>query len=166
VPKIALPFIPRYPQREVLENLNRSRFSVIVAHRRMGKTVCVLNHLVRKALTLQIGDGRYAYVAPYRNQAKTIAWDYMRRYVPPPGELPGTQFSEQDLECRLPNGSKIRLYGADNPDALRGGYFDGVVLDEVADMKPNVWGEIVRPALSDRAGWAVFIGTPKGQNLF
>jgi hypothetical protein len=96
-------------------------------------------------------------------QAKAIAWDYLQRYA---GALPGTRFAEGDLEARLPNGSRIRLYGADNPDALRGIYLDGVVLDEVADMRPNVWGEIIRPSLADRRGWAVFIGTPRGQNMF
>jgi hypothetical protein len=60
----------------------------------------------------------------------------------------------------------VRLYGADNPDALRGLYLDGVVLDEYADMDPRVWSEVIRPALADRQGWAVFIGTPKGRNAF
>jgi hypothetical protein len=60
----------------------------------------------------------------------------------------------------------IRLYGADNPDSLRGPYLDGVVLDEFADMKPEVWHEVVRPMLADRRGWATFIGTPKGKNEF
>ena len=60
----------------------------------------------------------------------------------------------------------IRRYGADNPDALRGPYLDGVVLDEFADMKPEVWYEVVRPMLADRQGWATFIGTPKGKNEF
>jgi hypothetical protein len=163
MPLAVIPYRPRHPQGDVHAGLEKARFSVVVAHRRMGKTVCVLNHLIKTALLLGRGDGRYAYVAPYRNQAKAIAWDYLRRYA---GAVPGAQFSEAELECRLPNGSRIRLHGADNPDALRGIYLDGVVLDEVADMKPAVWGEIIRPALSDRNGWAVFIGTPKGQNLF
>lgn len=60
----------------------------------------------------------------------------------------------------------MRLYGADNPDALRGIYLDGVILDEYADMDPRVWSEVIRPALADRQGWAVFIGTPKGRNAF
>ena len=67
---------------------------------------------------------------------------------------------------RLANEAEIRLFGADNPDALRGGYFDGVILDEYADMRPSVWGEIVRPLLADRRGWATHIGTPKGHNSF
>jgi hypothetical protein len=66
----------------------------------------------------------------------------------------------------FPNGSRIRLFGADNPDGARGIYLDGVVLDEVGQMKPEVWGTIIRPTLVDRNGWALFIGTPKGINLF
>lgn len=160
---ITIPYHPRPPQPEIHKGLESHRWSVIVAHRRMGKTVCVLNHLLKKALLDESQTARYAYIAPYRNQAKAIAWDYLKRFS---GVVPGVRFSEGDLEVFLPNGSRIRLYGADNPDALRGIYLDGVVMDEVADMKPEVWSEIVRPALSDRMGWAVFIGTPKGQNLF
>lgn len=163
MPSVTIPYCPRYPQRDIHDGLENARFSVIVAHRRMGKTVCVLNHMIKMALLLSRSDGRFAYVAPYRNQAKSIAWDYLKRFA---GVLPNVRFNESELECSLPGGSRIRLYGADNPDAMRGLYFDGVVLDEVADMKPNVWGEIIRPALADRSGWAVFIGTPKGQNLF
>jgi hypothetical protein len=162
-PDFIIPYRPRYPQREIHARLDESRFSVIVAHRRMGKTVCALNHIIKAAWSIRRNDGRFAYLSPYRNQAKAIAWDYLRAFA---GAVPDARFSEADLECRLPNGSRIRLYGADNPDALRGIYLDGAILDEVADMKPNVWGEIIRPALSDRNGWAVFIGTPKGQNLF
>ena len=64
------------------------------------------------------------------------------------------------------NGAVIRVFGADNPDAMRGVRLDGVVLDEVAQIKPEVWDEILQPTLSDRMGWALFIGTPKGVNLF
>src|SRR5262249_23289257 len=60
----------------------------------------------------------------------------------------------------------VTLFGGDNADALRGSYFDGIVIDEVADLKPDVWGAIIRPALADRRGWAFFIGTPRGLNLF
>ena len=136
---------------------------MIVAHRRLGKTVCVINHAIMKALMDTSGSGRYGYIAPYRSQAKSIAWDYVKHFTAP---VPGRNVNETELTVDFPNGARIRLFGADNPDAMRGLYFDGVILDEVADMKPEVWGEIIRPALSDRNGWACFIGTPKGQNLF
>jgi hypothetical protein len=160
---ITLPYTPRYPQPEIHGLIESHRFSVIVAHRRLGKTVCMVNHLVKAALLDVSGSGRYGYVAPYRNQAKNIAWDYLKHFSAP---VPGRAVNEGDLYIEFPNGSRIRLFGADNADVMRGLYFDGVVLDEVANMKPEVWGEIVRPALSDRNGWACFIGTPKGVNLF
>lgn len=159
--KIIIPYTPRYPAVHRL--LETHRFVVLVAHRRFGKTVLAVNHLIRQALVSGRERGNFAYVAPFRNQAKQIAWSYLRHYTSP---VPGREVNEGELSVSLPGGSKIRLFGADNPDALRGMYFDGVVLDEVAQMRPEVWQEIVQPALADRKGWALFIGTPKGVNLF
>ena len=158
---ITIPYRPRYPN--VHRELEAHRFVVLVAHRRFGKTVLAVNHLLKAALTCRRERGVFAYVAPYRNQAKQIAWSYLKHYSAP---VPGREVYEGELSVRLPGGSTVRLFGADNPDALRGLYFDGVVLDEVAQMKPEVWREIVQPALADRRGWALFIGTPKGVNLF
>lgn len=76
----------------------------------------------------------------------------------------GIQKNEAELWIQLPNGARIQLFGADNADAIRGLYFDGVVIDEIADMKGEVWNAIIRPALADRQGWALMIGTPKGLN--
>ncbi len=162
--RVEIPYKPRYP--EVHAQLAAHRFSVLVAHRRFGKTVLVVNHLIRQALLSGCPRGSYGYVAPFRNQAKLVAWDYLKHYTAP---IPGRTVNESELSIGLPSnggGAKIRIFGADNPDALRGLYFDGVVLDEVAQMKPEVWEEILQPALADRRGWAVFIGTPKGVNLF
>lgn len=159
--KVTIPYTPRYPQ--VHAKLENYRFVVLVAHRRFGKTVLAVNHLLKAALTCALERGSYAYVAPFRNQAKEIAWSYLKHFSAP---VPGVAVNESDLSIVLPNGARIRIFGADNPDALRGLYFDGVVLDEVAQMRPEVWGEIVQPALADRKGWTLFIGTPKGINLF
>nr|DAG26488.1 MAG TPA: Large subunit terminase [Caudoviricetes sp.] len=161
--QIKIPYAPRYPQDEIHQALETHRFVVLVAHRRMGKTVLSVNHLIKRAIVDAKERGFYAYIAPFRNQAEQIAWGYLKHYTAP---IPMCKVNEQKLSITLPNGVTIRIYGADNPDALRGAYFDGVVLDEVAQMKPEVWGEILRPALADRKGWAVFIGTPKGINLF
>lgn len=161
---VPIPYSPRYP--EVHEALERHRFCVLVAHRRFGKTVLVVNHLLKAALLCARPRGSFAYVGPFRNQAKSVAWDYLKHYS---AVIPGRQVNESELCISVPSnggGSRIRIFGADNPDALRGLYFDGVVLDEVADMKSDVWGTVVQPALLDRRGWAVFIGTPKGANLF
>ena len=129
----------------------------------MGKTVLAVNHLIKRSITDKKARGFYAYIAPFRVQAKAIAWAYLKHYT---ADVPMLKVNESELSVTMPNGATIRIFGADNPDALRGLYFDGVVLDEVAQMRPEVWGEIIRPALSDRKGWAVFIGTPKGINLF
>lgn len=161
--EIVIPYKPRFPQTEIHEKLEQFRFVVLVAHRRMGKTVLVINHLIKQALLCKRENGMFAYVAPFKNQAKTIAWEYLKKYTEP---IPGRVVNEQELFVRLPSGAKVRIFGADNPDALRGLYFDGIVLDEVAQMDPYVWNEVIRPALSDRNGFAVFIGTPKGINLF
>lgn len=131
-----------------------------MAHRRAGKTVACINELIKAAITCNEPDGRFAYLAPLYNQAKDVAWDYLKRFAQP--VLAGIP-NESELRVDLVNGSRIRLYGADNPDRLRGGYFHGIVLDEYADMRPSVWGEVIRPALADKQGWAVFIGTPHGR---
>lgn len=139
-----------------------ARWTCIVAHRRAGKTLASVADLVTRALATRNENARYAYIAPFYVQAKAIAWDYLKRL----SAGVAARVSESELSVELVNGSRIRLYGADNPDALRGIYLDGVCLDEYGDMRPAVWGEIIRPLLSDRRGWAVFIGTPKGRNHF
>ena len=92
-----------------------------------------------------------------------MAWDYVKHYAKP---VPGVQFNEAELRADFPNGGRLRLYGADNYDALRGQYFDGVVPDEFGNMDPRAWTEVLRPTLSDRHGWAIFLGTPNGKNHF
>jgi phage terminase large subunit len=141
----------------------RQRWAVIVAHRRAGKTVACVMDLIDAALRSTKTRPRYAYVAPQLKQAKTVAWDYLRYYGL---RVPGATAHETELRLDLPNGGQVRLYGSDNPDALRGIYLDGLVLDEAADTSPRVFNEILRPALSDREGWCVWIGTPKGENDF
>jgi len=161
--EIDLGYTPRDYQLEMHELMSRHRFGVLVWHRRAGKTVFAVMSLIYSALSDGSGDGRYAYIAPLYRQAKQVAWDYFKGYL---YHVPGVKFYESDLRVELPNGSRINLFGADNPDALRGIYLDGVVMDEVAQMRPNTWGEVVRPALADRVGWGMFIGTPKGVDTF
>jgi hypothetical protein len=143
--------------------MRSKRFGVIVCHRRFGKTYYAINTLVISALASKRPDARFAYIAPFYKQAKQVAWDYFKQFT---HIIPGIQYNEAELRVDFPNGARIRLYGGDNPNTLRGIYLDGVVLDEVADMRPNVWGEVIRPTLTDRKGWAIFIGTPKGIDLF
>ena len=140
----------------------RQRWACLVAHRRAGKTVACVMDLVDAALRSTRPRPRYAYVAPFYAQAKDVAWTYLKQYTAP---IPGASANEAELRVDIGD-RRIRLYGADNYDRLRGIYLDGIVLDEYADMDPRAWGEVIRPALSDRKGWAVFIGTPKGRNAF
>lgn len=156
--------IPYKPRTVFLQLHNRSqRWAVVVAHRRAGKTVACINELIKCSLRDQSWSGRYAYIAPFYRQAKAVAWDYAKYYS---GVVPGVRINESELRIDYPNGARLQLYGADNPDALRGMYFDGVLADEYGDWRPDVWGYVIRPALADRQGWAVIIGTPKGRNGF
>lgn len=154
-----------YVSREPFKPLHRrkQRFGCIVAHRRAGKTVASIMDLIDAALRCEKADGRFAYVAPYYAQAKDVVWNYVKKYT---AGIPGANINESELRVDLPNGSRVRLYGADNYDRLRGIYLDGVILDEYADQPPQAWTEVIRPALADRQGWALFIGTPKGRNAF
>lgn len=139
-----------------------SRWASLVCHRRAGKTVAAVGDMVLKALRTPKKNARYAYIAPFYKQAKDVAWQYLKEMT---NDI-AIEVRESDLRVILPNGAWITLYGADNPDALRGIYLDGVILDEFGDCRPSLWAEVVLPTLADRRGWAVFIGTPKGKNHF
>jgi hypothetical protein len=104
-----------------------------------------------------------AYIAPQRNQAKQVAWDYAKPYSRP---IPGVKINEAELRIDYPNGGRLQLFGADNPDSLRGIYLDAACLDEFAQMPGSLLPEVIRPALSDRQGRLTIIGTPKGRNAF
>lgn len=156
--------IPYAPRKHFLPLHNRTqRFAAVVAHRRAGKTVAEINDKIRSALTCPLQNPRIGYIAPFYKQAKNVAWTYLKEYS---HTIPGHMINESELRVDYPNGGQVRLYGADNPDALRGIYLDDVTLDEPADMNPRFFPEIIRPTLADRKGRASFIGTPKGKNGF
>jgi len=161
VAEVVIPYAPRPQQLLVHDALEGNRFAVAVCHRRFGKTVAAINHLIRAAMLCTKENPRYAYVAPTYSQAKRVAFDYLLKFTEPLS--PTANISELRVDFY---GRRISLYGADNPDSLRGIYLDGVVLDEVGDMNPKVWNEVLRPSLADRLGWALFLGTPKGANHF
>lgn len=168
---IQIPYTPRPFWRDILHPaLEQYRFAVIVAHRRFGKTIGSVNQLIKRALTMRkYRSPHYAYIAPFLKQAKMIAWEQLKYYT---AVIPGRKVNESELYVELPSfhadavGARIYIVGADHPDGLRGTYWDGVIIDEYAQIKKELWGEIIRPALADRKGWTVFIGTPKGQNQF
>jgi phage terminase large subunit len=157
--------VPYHPRKIFLPFHQRSqRFACMVVHRRAGKTVASINEVVARAIYSKRKRPRYAYIGPLLKQAKKIAWEYLKEYT---HGLEKKKPSESELSVTLRhNDAEIGVYGADNPDAFRGQYFDGVVLDEYGDMSPSVWGQVLLPTLADRRGWAVFIGTFKGKNHF
>jgi len=156
--------MPYQPRKAFMPFHNRTkRWACIVAHRRAGKTVAAVNDIIRAAITYQGPNGLFGYVAPYMNQARRIAWDYFKYYAQPVLK----EANEVQMTLTLLNGVKIGLFGADNADGqIRGLGFSGIYLDEYGDFKPSVFGNIIRPALSDKNGWCVMAGTPKGRNQF
>lgn len=159
--EIIIPYSPRAEFQSFHDR--RQRWAALVCHRRAGKTVASVNDLIRGAIECTNPEPRFAYIAPLFVQAKDIAWSYLKKFTNP---IPGVVYNESELRIDLPNKARIRLYGSDNYERLRGIYLDGIILDEYGDMPPAAWGEVIRPCLSDRKGWAVFIGTPKGRNHF
>ncbi len=154
---------PRQHFRAFLESTHR--WAVLVAHRRAGKTVAVVQKLIKAALTHKRKGPplRYAYIAPTRDQAKDIAWAYLKDYT---SKIPGVDVNESELRIWLPNAATIRLYSGENYERMRGLYFDGVVSDEDADIPPHAFDFVILPCLLDYDGWHVRIGTPKGRNAF
>lgn len=136
---------------------------VLVCHRRFGKTVLGVNELQRSAITGALQRPRVAYIGPTYRQGKAVAWDYMQHYARP---IPGVQMNQSELRVDYPNGGQQRIYGADNPDALRGIYLDDVTLDEYGLHQAQIYTEVIAPALVDRGGRALFTGTPNGRNQF
>tara|TARA_R110000744_G_scaffold100548_3_gene193988 strand:- start:644 stop:1924 length:1281 start_codon:yes stop_codon:yes gene_type:complete len=160
---IEIPYKPRPLQAKLHAELDKKRWAVLVMHRRFGKTVMAINHLLRAAILNTKNNPRYAYIAPTYRQAKMVAWSYLKDFA---SKVPMVSFHETELRCDLPNGSRIQLLGSENFDSLRGIYLDGCCIDEMADIPESLFPTVLRPALSDRKGWAFFIGTPRGHNAF
>lgn len=160
------PIVTGYSPRQwqIFLHEHMRRFSVLVLHRRFGKSVLAINHMIDAALKCTLPSPQYAYIAPTYSQAERIVWKYLKKYT---ANIPGVVFNEQKLSCVFPhNKASIVLLGSENYDAIRGMYFDGVIFDETAQIAQLAWTEVVRPALSDRLGWCIFLGTPKGSNWF
>jgi len=152
------------PRKQAKKFHNRTeRFAIIVAHRRFGKTVAAINDLIRSCFSVEKENVRVAYIAPYLSQAKAVAWDYALEYTQ---DIPNRKINNSELRIDFSNGSRFRVYGADNYNAMRGLYFDSIVCDEMADFPASAWPTVLRPAISDRHGSCTFISTPKGKNEF
>jgi len=166
IKQVDLGYTPR-PFQAILHR-ELKRFNVLVCHRRFGKTVFAIMEMIDRGLNCDLKNPQISYIAPTYGQAKRVAWEFLKDFT---RDIPGRKVNESELRIdihREDRQDKIRfiLLGADNPDSLRGIYLDGAVLDEYAQCDPIIWEEVIRPALSDRRGWAIFIGTPKGQNHF
>ena len=167
---IEIPYSPRPLQAYLHQEVAKRRWSCLVLHRRAGKSVMCINHLIRDAVMTKEENARFAFLTGTYKQAKSIMWDYAKEFT---RVIPGVRYHETELRVDLANGSRIELLGADNYQTLRGRYFSGIVMDEMADMPEPVLPEIVRPALSDRrpgrkfgGGYMIAIGTPRGHNAF
>ena len=145
----------RWAQGQVFSS--KKRFRVLVAGRRFGKSYLSCIELLKAAIERK-GE-TYFYCAPTYRMAKDIAWKTLKRLVP---QVWIKSKNESDLKIELINDSVIELKGTENAMALRGRSLAGVVLDEAAFMDPEVWFEVIRPALADKQGWALFISTPDG----
>ena len=138
----------------------QERFKVVAAGRRCGKSRLAAWMLILNAL--EASKGHVFYVAPTQGQARDIMWGVLLDLAHP--IISGSHVN--NMQIKLINGATISLKGADRPDTMRGVSLKFLVMDEYADMKPSVWEEVLRPALADQKGSALFIGTPKGRNHF
>jgi phage terminase large subunit len=129
----------------------------IVTH----NTTAIVNQLQKDAML--VPNSQYAYICPFKDQAKRVAWDLFKKYAE---TIPGVRFAVNDLTIFYPTGSKILLLGSDNAHSLRGIGLWGVALDEFAQQPAHLWGEIILPTLADHKGYAIFLGTPQGKGEF
>lgn len=136
------------------------RFKIVAAGRRTGKSRLAAWLLIINAL--QAKSGNVFYVAPTQGQARDIMWNTLLELGNP--VITGSHVN--NMQIKLVNGATISLKGADRPETMRGVSLKFLVLDEYADMKPSVWETVLRPALADQKGEAMFIGTPLGRNHF
>ena len=165
IKEIKIDYAPRRWQAEC--HADRTRFRVIVLHRRGGKSTYAAMELINSAMKFEKELGLFAFISPFLSQSKAIAWGMIKFKLKQLIEINYAHINEAELTVTFHhNGAKIKLFGADNYDSLRGVRLDGVVIDEVAQVKSELWGSVVQPALSDRKGWAIFIGTPNGIDLF
>ena len=137
-----------------------TRFKVIAAGRRIGKSRLAAWSLILNCLSAT--KGQVFYVAPTQGQARDIMWQMLLEL----GHSVIASSHVNNLQIKFINGALLTLKGADRPETMRGVSLKFLVMDEYADMKPEVWEQILRPALADQKGDAMFIGTPMGRNHF
>ncbi len=156
-----LGYRPRSFQLHAHEATERRK--LLICHRRAGKTVFAVNEMIQAIYACRYNEPRAYYIAPYHGQAKRIAWDMLKAFSRPIGDI---KINESELRIDYPNGGRITLLGAENAEAIRGTYSDLTVMDEYSQIAPGVYGSIIRPTLSDRKGKLIVCGTPSGRNHF
>ena len=159
-----IPYTPRPHFRPL--HASPKRWIFAVAHRRAGKTVALVNQLIRAALSnpRRHPPPRYAYVGPSFDQVKDLCWAYLKHYTDP---IPGMRYLEGELTAIFPSGATIRLYGGGQAyERIRGIYLDGAVLDEYPLLNARAWTSVVRPTLADYRGFAIISGTSNGDDHF
>ena len=165
VVEISTGYAPRPLQSEIHQRI--ARFSVLAIHRRFGKTVLSINQGIHVGLNCPLPNPHISFISPLYKQSKTVAWDYLKEFT---RNIPGAKAYESELRVDIPRGPndvmRFQLFGADNPDSLRGMYHDYAIFDEYGNQPPSIWFEVVSPALADRLGGALFLGTPNGKNHF
>ncbi len=183
--EIKIPYKPRTWAVPFHNSLKR--FSVLVLHRRLGKTTAIVNHLQRACLNDALERQRlkflapelreleknesglrhllrnrfYAHILPTYKQAKLVVWDMLKYYSKP---IPGIKINESELMITYPNNSRLALFGADNPDSFRGIGPSGLAFDEYSQHPSNIFSEVLSKALADHLGFAIFSGTIIGKN--
>lgn len=162
---VTLDYVPRAWQRECHQQFKR--FNVVVVHRQAGKSELAAIRLIQGAVAATTRLPLFMYLAPELQQARANMWDRLKFLLRELIESGDVEVRESDLSLQFKhNQARIRLFGANYPDSLRGLTLDGVVVDETAQVPGPVWDEILQPMLMAKVGWALFIGTPKGVNLF
>lgn len=140
---------------------DQNRFRILAGGRRLGKSYLAMNEMAKFA---RFPDQRILAVAPTYKQCKNIWWNDLKGLLIEKNWV--KKINESELQITLVNSSTITLRSSENYDALRGGKYNFIVMDECADMKPDVWFQVLRPTLSDTGGHALFISSPKGRNWF
>ena len=162
-----VPFIPRPAQREIYKIMDKHSHSVVIAHRRLGKTRGLVTRLVSKALSNKRRSAatppRYRFVAPTERQGMDVSWAVLTDLA---SFIEGSEVRKSERQIILPNKASVGVLGAQNPDSLRGPYLDGLVIDEAAFVPLFLWRRILSPQLRDFGGWACFTSTPNGRNAF
>ena len=138
---------------------NKRKRNILVVHRQAGKSIAAKMELIHSAL--ETPNARFGYIAPWLKQARRVMFEKSGLRADCL-KIPGTTASETEMLIKFPNGSSIALFGADNCDGIRGLGFHGVVIDEYADIKAEVLGQVIMPTLLAADGWLMVIGTPKG----